>query len=97
MAECIDNYLEAAQACEWCATENTRIGDEDMARGIELCRAVADDSILHAHMLAQDSDYSSDLGGPARNSVRHALRSANSTTIARPPSRPRSVPTHAGI
>lgn len=61
MAECIDNCFEAAQACEWCATECTRMGSEEMARCIELCRDVADVTTLHARMMARDSDYSSDL------------------------------------
>jgi hypothetical protein len=61
MAECIDNPFEAAQACEWCATECVRMGDEGMTRCIELCRDVADVTTLHARMIAQDSDYSSDL------------------------------------
>lgn len=61
MAECIDNCSEAAQACEWCATECIRMGDEEMSRCIELCRDVADLTTLHARMMARDSDYSSDL------------------------------------
>ena len=31
MQECIDNCVEAAQACEWCADECAELG-EDMAR-----------------------------------------------------------------
>jgi hypothetical protein len=61
MSECIDNCFEAAQASEWCATECIRMGDEVMARCIELCRDVADVTTLHARMMARDSDYSSDL------------------------------------
>lgn len=61
LAECIDNCFEAAQACEWCATECIRMGDEEMTRCIELCRDVADVMTLHARMMARDSDYSSDL------------------------------------
>lgn len=60
-AECIDNCFEAAQACEWCATECVRMGDEEMARCIELCRDVADQTTLHARMMARDSDYSADV------------------------------------
>lgn len=58
-AECIDICFEAAQASEWCATACTRMGEEDMARCIELCRDVADITTLHARMMARDSDYSS--------------------------------------
>jgi len=61
MADCIDNCFEAAQACEWCATECIRMGDEEMAECIELCRDVADMTTLHARMMARDSHYSSDL------------------------------------
>lgn len=60
-AECIDNCFEAAQASEWCATACIRMGSEEMARCIELCRDVADVSTLHARMMTRDSDYSSDL------------------------------------
>ena len=60
-AECIDNCLEAAQACEWCATASTREGGEEMTRCIELCRDVADLTTLHARLMARDSDYSGDL------------------------------------
>lgn len=60
-AECIDNCFEAAQACEWCATACVRMGDEEMARCIELCRDVADVATPHARTMARDSDYSSDL------------------------------------
>ncbi len=60
-AECIDNCFEAAQVCEWCATECIRMGDEEMARCIELCRDVADMTALHARMMARDSEYSSGL------------------------------------
>lgn len=61
MADCIDNCFEAAQACEWCATECIRMGDSEMARCIELCRDVADVTTLHARMMTRDSSYSSDL------------------------------------
>ena len=61
MADCIDNCLAAAQACEWCATACVREDDADMERCIELCRDVADLTTLHARLMARDSDYSSDL------------------------------------
>lgn len=61
MEDCIDNCYEAAQACEWCATACIRMGEEDMARCIELCRDVADVTTLHARLMTRDSDYSSDL------------------------------------
>lgn len=60
-AECIDDCLEAAQACEWCATASSRTGSEEMARCIELCRDVADVATLHARMMARDSENSSAL------------------------------------
>jgi hypothetical protein len=61
MAECIDNCFEAAQACEWCATESIRSGDEEMTRCIELCRDVTDMTTLHARLMVRDSEYSSEL------------------------------------
>lgn len=60
-AECIDNCFEAAQACEWCASACIEMGEEDMARCIELCRDVADTTTLHARMMARDSEYSGEL------------------------------------
>lgn len=63
MAECIDNCFEAAQACEWCATECIELGDPDMARCIQLCRDVADVATLHARMMARESEYESALAG----------------------------------
>lgn len=57
MAECIDNCSEAAQACEWCATECVRTGNDEMTRCIQLCRDVADVTTLHARMMARDSEY----------------------------------------
>ncbi len=60
MAECIDNCLEAAQACEWCADECIGMGEE-MARCIRLCRDIAGLTTLHARFMARDSGYSSDL------------------------------------
>ncbi|WP_226022947.1 four-helix bundle copper-binding protein [Halomicrobium salinisoli] len=61
MAECIDNCLEATQACEWCADECAQMGDADMARCIQLCRDVADLASLHARFMARDSNYSDQL------------------------------------
>lgn len=61
MAECVDNCFEAAQACEWCADECTRLGDEEMTRCIELCRDVADLTTLHARFMARDSEFHTDL------------------------------------
>lgn len=61
MAECIDNCSEAAQACEWCATECIELGDPEMARCIQLCRDVADVATLHARLMARDSSFESDL------------------------------------
>lgn len=58
-AECIDNCLEAAQACEWCADEC--LGDEGMEECARLCRDVADLTTLHARFMARDSKYSSQL------------------------------------
>lgn len=37
------------------------MGNEEMARCIELCRDVADVTTLHARMMARDSDDSNDL------------------------------------
>ena len=60
MQECIDNCLEAAQVCEWCADA---CADEDgMARCIRLCRDVADIASLHARFLARNSGYHEELG-----------------------------------
>lgn len=61
MADCIDNCFNAAQACEWCADECIQMGDEEMARCIELCRDVADLTTNHARFMVRQSDYSSDL------------------------------------
>ncbi|WP_254538344.1 four-helix bundle copper-binding protein [Halomarina litorea] len=58
--ECIDNCLEAVQACEWCADECAGEG-EDMAKCIRLCRDVADIASLHARLMARDSNYSTQL------------------------------------
>jgi hypothetical protein len=60
MQQCIDNCLEAAQACEWCADECAGEGEE-MAECLRLCRDVADLTTLHARLMARDSSYSSDL------------------------------------
>ena len=56
MQECIDNCLEAAQACEWCADACAAEG-EGMARCIRLCRDVADLTTLHARFMARNSGY----------------------------------------
>lgn len=58
-AECIDNCLEAAQTCEWCADEC--LGDEDMEECARLCRDVADLTALHARFMARGSNYSGQL------------------------------------
>ncbi|MWG34357.1 four-helix bundle copper-binding protein [Halomarina oriensis] len=58
--ECLDNCLEATQACEWCADECAGHGEE-MAECIRLCRDVADVASTHARFMARDSDYSGDL------------------------------------
>ncbi len=60
MQECIDDCLEAAQVCEWCADESAD-GGEGMARCIRLCRDVADIASLHARFMARNSGYSEDL------------------------------------
>lgn len=60
MADCIDNCLEAAQACEWCADECVGEGEE-MAECIRLCRDVADLTTLHARFMVRNSNYSSHL------------------------------------
>ena len=54
MQECIDNCLEAAQVCEWCADACVDEGEE-MARCIRLCRDVADIATLPARWMARDS------------------------------------------
>lgn len=60
MEECIDNCLNAAQACEWCADECAGEG-EDMAKCLRLCRDVADLTTLHARFMARNSNYSEEL------------------------------------
>ena len=60
MADCIDNCLEAAQACEWCADECAGEGEE-MAECLRLCRDVADLTTLHARFMVRNSNYSSHL------------------------------------
>lgn len=60
MATCMDNCLEAAQACEWCADACADEGQE-MARCIRLCRDVADLTALHARFMARDSGYHAEL------------------------------------
>jgi Domain of Unknown Function (DUF326) len=59
-ADCIDNCLEAAQACEWCADACAGEGEE-MARCLRLCRDVADLTTLHARFMARNSNYSAEL------------------------------------
>jgi hypothetical protein len=56
MVECMDNCLEAAQACEWCADACLDEG-EGMARCIRLCRDVADLTTLHARFMARNSAF----------------------------------------
>ena len=58
-AECIDDYLETAQACKWCADEC--IGNEGMEECASLSRNVADLTTLHARFMVRDSKYSSQL------------------------------------
>lgn len=58
--ECLDNCLESAQVCEWCADE-CAAEDEPMTECIRLCRDVADIATLHARLMARDSAYSADL------------------------------------
>lgn len=60
MAQCIDNCLNAAQACEWCADACADHGEE-MARCIRLCRDVADLTALHARFMARNSGYHTEL------------------------------------
>ncbi|MCH7662130.1 MAG: four-helix bundle copper-binding protein [Euryarchaeota archaeon] len=60
MADCMDNCLDATQACEWCADACAEEG-EGMARCIRLCRDVADITTLHARFMARDSGYHGDL------------------------------------
>ena len=60
MQNCIDNCLEAVQACEWCA-DACLDEDEDMARCIRLCRDVADLTALHARFMARNSGYHAEL------------------------------------
>ncbi|XVH32121.1 four-helix bundle copper-binding protein [Haloferacaceae archaeon DSL9] len=62
MQNCLDNCLEAAQACEWCADACAGEGEE-MADCIRLCRDVADIATLHARFIARDSAFESDLAG----------------------------------
>ncbi len=57
---CIDNCLEAAQACEWCADACLDEG-EGMARCIRLCRDAADLATLHVRFMARNSGYHADL------------------------------------
>ncbi|RQG93072.1 four-helix bundle copper-binding protein [Natrarchaeobius halalkaliphilus] len=59
MQRCIDNCLEAAQVCEWCA--DACADEEGMARCIRLCRDVADVTTLHARWMARNSGYHREL------------------------------------
>ena len=43
------------------------MGDEGMARCIELCHDVADTTTLHARMMIRDSEYSSDIAATCAN------------------------------
>ncbi|MFA9417306.1 four-helix bundle copper-binding protein [Natrinema sp. HArc-T2] len=61
MQACIDDCLEAAQVCEWCADASADDGEE-MARCIRLCRDVADIASLHARFMARNSGYHDELG-----------------------------------
>ncbi|PSQ02620.1 four-helix bundle copper-binding protein [Halobacteriales archaeon QS_5_70_17] len=58
--DCIENCLEAAEVCEWCADACADHG-EGMAECIRLCRDVADVASLHARLMARDSEYSGHL------------------------------------
>lgn len=78
MHECIDNCLEAAQACEWCVDACADHGEE-MAECIRLCRDVADLATLHARLMARDSDYHGDLRRSVPRRARRAPRSASSS------------------
>jgi hypothetical protein len=60
MQTCIENCLETAQVCEWCADACAGEGEE-MARCIRLCRDVADVATLHARFMARDSGYHREL------------------------------------
>lgn len=60
MEACMDNCLEAAQACENCADACVEEGEE-MARCIRLCRDVADLATLHARFMARNSAFHDDL------------------------------------
>ncbi|MEM4781867.1 MAG: four-helix bundle copper-binding protein [Halalkalicoccus sp.] len=60
MEACMDNCLEAAQACEWCADACAEEG-EGMAECIRLCRDVADLTALHARFMARGSRYHGEL------------------------------------
>lgn len=61
MAECIDTCFEAAKTCEGCATECVCLGDEEMARCIELCRYVTDVATLHARFMVRNDEYHGNL------------------------------------
>ncbi|EJN56954.1 four-helix bundle copper-binding protein [Halogranum rubrum] len=57
--DCIENCLQAAQACEYCADEC--IGEDGMEECVRLCRDVADVASLHARFMARNSNYSTEL------------------------------------
>lgn len=57
--ECLENCIEAAEVCEWCADEC--LGNEEMEECARLCRDVADVTSLHARFMARDSNYSTEL------------------------------------
>ena len=59
MQNCMDNCLEATQACEWCVMPAPTRGKRWPA--IRLCRDVADITTLHARFMARDSGYHEDL------------------------------------
>ena len=60
MADCIDNCVEVAQACEWCADECASHGEE-MADCLRLCRDVADLATLHTRFMVRESSYNAAL------------------------------------
>lgn len=58
--ECVENCVQAVEACEWCADECLDEGEE-MAECIRLCRDVTDIASLNARLMARDSNYSTQL------------------------------------
>lgn len=63
MAECMDNCLEAVQACEWCASACIEEGEPEMVTCIQRCRDVADVASLHARLMARDSEFHAGVAG----------------------------------